>query len=198
VYRVEFFNLDFLNMRSSRRNFLKSTGLAIGGSLVLPACYYEPAPFRFFTQEEANCLVAVCERIIPADDAPGATDAGVIYYIDKQLTGPFQKFQQSYRAGIKAFQTDCMDIYGKGFEKLSAEQQIEFLELLEEDDDSLNNWTMIQPSEFFNIVINHTMQGFYGAPRHGGNKDYMSYRMIGIGYPQVVGQNRYGKGDPNG
>jgi gluconate 2-dehydrogenase gamma chain len=34
------------------------------------------------------------------------------------------------------------------------------------------------------------MQGFYGSPRHGGNRDYLSYRMLGIDYPQVIGRNR--------
>jgi gluconate 2-dehydrogenase gamma chain len=185
-------------MKSSRRNFLKSTGLAIGGSLILPACYYEPAPFRFFTREEADCLIAICECIIPADDMPGATDAGVIYYIDKQVMGPFKKFQQTYREGLAVLQIDCMGLKGTRFEALSTDQQVEFLEMMENNDDMLESWIFIKPAAFFNLIINHTLQGFYGAPRHGGNRDYISYRMLGIGYPQVVGQNRYGNGDSNG
>jgi gluconate 2-dehydrogenase gamma chain len=35
------------------------------------------------------------------------------------------------------------------------------------------------------------MQGFYGSPRHGGNKNYMSYQMMGIDFPLVVGRNHY-------
>jgi gluconate 2-dehydrogenase gamma chain len=35
------------------------------------------------------------------------------------------------------------------------------------------------------------MQGFYGSPRHGGNRGFVSFRMIGIDYPRIVGQNRY-------
>jgi gluconate 2-dehydrogenase gamma chain len=185
-------------MENSRRNFLKSAGLVIGGSLMFPACKYEPVPFRFFSQDEADCLVALCECIIPADDAPGATDAGVIYYIDKQVMGPFQKFQEQYRAGLKALQLDCNSIHGARFEELTSDYQITFLERLEENHESLKNWTSFLPSQFFNMLIEHAMQGFYGAPRHGGNKDYLSYRMIGIDYPQVVGQNRYGKRDSNG
>jgi len=177
---------------------LKNTGLTIGGSLILPACYYEPAPFRFFSREEADCLIAVCECIIPADDAPGATDAGVIYYIDKQVMGPFIKFQSIYREGLAALQKDCYKTMQYKFEDLPSDQQIKFLERMEGNHETLKSWNAFQPSQFFNMVINHTMQGFYGAPRHGGNKDYMSYRMIGIGYPQITGQNRYGKGDSNG
>lgn len=185
-------------MKSSRRNFLKHTGIAIGGSLLLPACYYEPAPFRFFTEEEAKCLIAICECIIPADDTPGATEAGVIYYIDKQLMGPFKKFQEFYRNGLNSFQQDCRNLMKTEFEILTSDKQVIFLEMIESNDDRLKNWISLRPFDFFNRVISHTMQGFYGAPRHGGNKNYVSYRILGIGYPQVAGQNRYGKGDSNG
>ena len=102
-----------------------------------------------------------------------------------------------YRIGLQAVQEDCQLRFKKPFEKLSVEKQVAFLELLEQDDPSLKSWNDISPSRFFNMAISHTMQGFYGAPRHGGNKNYMSYAMLGIGYPQVIGQNRYEKGGDN-
>jgi gluconate 2-dehydrogenase gamma chain len=37
------------------------------------------------------------------------------------------------------------------------------------------------------------MQGYYGSPIHGGNKDYMSFNMLGLDYPLIIGQNRYRK-----
>ncbi|MFC2125500.1 gluconate 2-dehydrogenase subunit 3 family protein [Bacteroidota bacterium] len=181
-------------MNKNRRDFLKTTGFTIGGMLMFPACRYEPAPFRFFTREEANCLITVCECIIPGDDMPGATEAGVIYYIDKQVSGFFRKHQKDYRIGLSALQSDCKDLHGKQFESLLPEEQTGFLELVEKNDTSLKSWEELNPSAFFRMVIAHTMQGFYGAPRHGGNKNYVSYRMLGIDYPQVIGQNRYRKG----
>lgn len=180
-------------MKQSRRNFLKNTGMVIGGTLILPACYHQPAPFRFFTPEEAKRLIAICECIIPADDAPGATDAGVIYYIDKQLAGFFRKFQQAYQEGLAMVKKDCRKIYGSEFESLSFPKQNEYLKLMESNAPDLNSWTGNHPSDFFNLVLSHTMQGFYGPPRHGGNKNYASYRMLGIGYPAIIGQNHYKK-----
>ena len=182
-------------MKQNRRNFLKNTGLVIGGALILPACYHKSAPFRFFTQKEADCLIAICECIIPADDAPGATDAGVIYYIDKQVMGFFKKSKNLYREGIASLQKDCNKLFGSDFELLENEKQVEYLQSIENNAAPMDSWTTVKPSDFFNMVISHTMQGFYGAPRHGGNKDYVSYRMLGIGYPFVIGQNRYGKED---
>ena len=180
-------------MNEKRREFLKKTGFAVGGIMMFPACTHLPAPFRFFTQEEADCLIAICECIIPADDTPGATDAGVIYYIDRQITGIFKKNQSDYREGLKAVQADCRDLFNSKFENLPVKKQLDYLEMLEENNDLLNSWERILPPQFFNMVIAHTLQGFYGAPRHGGNKNYMSYRILGIEYPFVIGQNRYKK-----
>ena len=180
-------------MQKNRRDFLKTTGFAIGGMMMFPSCRHEPAPYRFFTQEEADCLIAICECIIPADEMPGATDAGVIYYIDKQVSGFFSKHQGDYRFGLAALQSDCRSKYGKLFENMKMAEQVIFLELLERNDDSLNSWNEIKPSTFFSMVIDHTMQGFYGSPRHGGNKNYVSYKMLGLDYPLVIGQNRYRK-----
>ena len=39
----------------------------------------------WFTAEDYRTLVAVCERLIPADHSPGATEAGVADYIDGLL-----------------------------------------------------------------------------------------------------------------
>jgi gluconate 2-dehydrogenase gamma chain len=53
------------------------------------------------------------------------------------------------------------------------------------------HWGDLDQRRFFNLVLRHCMQGFYGAPRHGGNKNYMSYQMMGLDFPLVVGRNHY-------
>ena len=45
-------------------------------------------PLRFFTEDEALIVAAVAARIIPRDDSgPGAREAGVAIFIDRQLAG---------------------------------------------------------------------------------------------------------------
>lgn len=180
-------------MPQTRRNFLVNAGLVAGGTCLLPACFHAPAPYRFFTPEEAGCLVAVCECIIPGDDAPGATEAGVIYYIDRQLSGFFKKHQSAYRQGLSALQAFCIYQFGFPFEQLDPAEQRLVLERMEADDPELPEWPLLRAPQFFQLVISHTMQGFYGPPRHGGNKDYLSYTMLGIGFPQVIGRNELSK-----
>ncbi|MBC8004166.1 MAG: gluconate 2-dehydrogenase subunit 3 family protein, partial [Verrucomicrobia bacterium] len=146
---------------------------------------------RFFTSQEAKCIMAVCEQIIPKDEFPGATDAGVIHYIDRQLSGVFHYDQQTYRTGIQSLQSYCVAKTSAAFESLSADDQIRILKAMESNQVSETEWPEGKPSAFFNLVLTHSMQGFYGSPIHGGNKDYLSFEMLRIDYPLVIGQNRY-------
>ena len=175
----------------NRRNFIKSAGLAFGGVLLLPSCLKQNNIYRFFTPEEAKCIIALSEQIIPKDESPGATDAGVIFYIDRQLSTVFEYDQETYRNGIKNLQAYCKVKYSKTFELLTPGDQITVLKSLEANELNKNEWSKGNPADFFNLVLSNTMQGFYGSPIHGGNKDYMSFEMLRIDYPLVIGQNRY-------
>jgi gluconate 2-dehydrogenase gamma chain len=153
-------------------------------------------PYQFFTEAEAKSLIAMCEQIIPRDDTPGATDAGVIFYIDRQLAGPLDRHQQPYRSGLAAVRKTCLQGYKAPFEELAFEQQTDALRQIEAGRVPPELWGELSPQAFFGLVLDHTRQGFYGSPRHGGNRDYASYRMLGLAYPNLIGQNRYAAGEP--
>lgn len=137
-------------------------------------------------------MVALCEQIIPADEhGGGATEAGVIRYIDRQLVAVFDYDQLVYQKGIAALQANCLEMHGRRFEMLDPEVQHELCMGMEEDALPGESWGDLAQSRFFDLAIRHSMQGFYGAPRHGGNRDYMSYRMMGLDFPLLVGRNHY-------
>jgi gluconate 2-dehydrogenase gamma chain len=119
---------------------------------------YAAGPLQTFTPEEARIVEALCAQIIPADDVPGAKEAGVLYYIDRQLAGPLKRFAGAYKSGLPAFQK---------LPDLAFAEQTAFLKSL-------------QSNSFFSMVVDHTMQGFYGSPEHGGNRDEASWKMLGI------------------
>src|SRR4051794_32220096 len=108
--------------------------------------FYAAEPLQTFSLLEARIVEALCDQIIPADDAPGAKDAGVLYYIDRQLAGPLKRFAPRYHAGLPAFAT---------LPELPFDRQTAFLRDLHGDG-----------LAFFNFVVDHTMQGFYGSPTH--------------------------------
>ncbi len=177
----------------NRREFIKTGGAVAVGVSFLPACISkmkEEASYRFFTLDEAMCVLALCEQIIPADDEfGGASDAGVIFYIDRQLSGPLNEHAESYRENLNNLQAFCQKEFGKHFQNLASNEQIEVMELMEKNQMDAGFWE--KPSGFFRLILSHTMQGYYGSPIHGGNKDYMSFNMLRLEYPLNIGQNRY-------
>lgn len=177
--------------RLTRRWFVKLAAIGTGGFYLLPACSGRDSGWRFFTDDEAILVDAIAEQIIPSDEWPGGRDSGATNFIDKQLIGPYKRFQTVYRKGLSAFQESCNTIYQKNFEELSCDEQTRFLENMEAGTMKEDVWSGGFDKEFFELLRDHTMQSYYGSQIHGGNKNKMSYRMIGLDYPLIIGQNRY-------
>jgi len=146
-------------------------------------------PLRFFTEIEARTISAACDRIFPSDrSGPGAKEAGVVIYIDRQLAGPWgrdkyrytkgpwvesvpehgyqgqENPQQIYRAGIRTL--------GEDFAALSAEEQDKKLESIEK-------------SRFFTMLRTNTIEGMFCDPAHGGNVDLIGWQLIGFPGPRM-------------
>jgi gluconate 2-dehydrogenase gamma chain len=180
------------NQLICRRQFLRNSVLAFGGVVMLPSCLKDYSPFLFFTADEALILSDICEQIIPADEnGPGATQAGVIYYIDKQLHEVFITDRDVYRNGLKALSESCRQLHNVEFDELEWDDQTNILLKMEKNELPGDYWQQHSAAGFFQTIIRHSMQGFYGPPRHGGNRDYISYKMIRLDYPYVVGRNHY-------
>lgn len=177
----------------SRRKFIQMAALGTGSVLLFPMCKRQSANhvWRFFTEEEAQSVIAIAEQFIPADKDPGATYANVVNFIDKQLVGPYTRFQDEYRKGLTCLAQSCKSLHYGSFASLEGSKQSAFLELMEKGQLPEKHWDGVNQSSFFSRLLDHTMQGFYGSPRHGGNRDYVSYKMMKLDYPHVLGQNRY-------
>lgn len=160
--------------------------MACGGILFALSCEEQKAvSYVFFTKAEARCVIAICEQIIPADQDPGATYAGVIHYIDKELTQFYKGQQKLYKSGLAALQACCKDLNGKLFEELEFKAQTEFLMNLEKASLPKHHWDSVKQDVFFKTVTRHTIEGFYSNPQHGGNKDYISFEMMRIKEPYL-------------
>jgi gluconate 2-dehydrogenase gamma chain len=144
------------------------------------------------TISEANILDALADQIIPPDDFEGGKQAGVTNFIDIQLSGFYSKYREMYRSCLASLNQKCLEVYGKGFTGLRSAEQFEYLTEIEAGGFDHEQWAEgYSPSKFFRTVITHCMQGYYGSPIHGGNKDYVSYRLIGLDYPLIKGRNVY-------
>lgn len=184
---------------ASRRTCLKlmvaaAGGVAtgVGGAKLVGRMGRAPeGPWRVLSPDEARLVEAVSEQIIPADRDPGAKEAGVVHYIDRQLDGPYKRFAEKYHTGLACLSKTSQAMFNKAFEELGWPDQTRVLQALESNKAPKDIWTKPTSSEFFGLIRDHSMQGFYGSPRHGGNRNYASYKMLGLEYPRVIGQNRY-------
>ena len=223
----------------SRRDMLKVAGLA-GAAAVAgqPAAAQQPAEtpasptglpanaapaaipqvsatqdvLFFFNDQEARFVETAVDRLIPADaEWGGAAQAGVLYYIDKQLAsaygagahmylkGPWNpeatpqhgyqlRFSPAelYRIGIEESRRHCRQTYNnREFWDLGPAVIDDVLKGLEAGSIDLPS---IPSPVFFETLLANTIEGFFSDPAYGGNRDMLSWRMIGFpgAYAQYV------------
>lgn len=136
----------------------------------LPDTAEAPAPppgLVTFTPEQAADVEAITARIFPTDDSPGAREAGVINFIDRELVTfpPGQK--KAFMDGLAQFEKDVAKRHpGKRFAALTETQQDAFLKRIED-------------AEFFGNVRFATIAGMFALPKYGGNRDYLGWQLIG-------------------
>jgi gluconate 2-dehydrogenase gamma chain len=154
----------------------------------LVSCTGTGTPWRCLSEDEGRTLAAICERIIPADQDPGAAWAGVVTFIDRQLAGPYRRFRKTYRWGLAGTNATSLATFGKPFTAVTPEQQDAVLQSMEKGQARGEGWQQVSAKSFFDLVVSHTMQGFYGDPRHGGNRERVSWKMLRLPYPPVRGR----------
>lgn len=170
------------NSGTSRRDFLKSGGSAIGAawltantSLILAGCKTAQTKlegqvgYENITSYEAIEFAAVVDQIIPPDETPGASDTGVVYFIDVALGGFMAGAAPGLRQGLDDLQkrTELSDHQNIRFSELSFEQQTVILKELENTD-------------FFGTLHFLTLLGMFCLPKYGGNRDYVGWDLLGF------------------
>jgi gluconate 2-dehydrogenase gamma chain len=160
----------------TRRHFLAACAMASGAIAI--SCKSRPRTgWEFLDEENALTLAGICDQIVPADDFPSASQAGVLIYIDRQLTHHYAKYQHKYIRGLKTIDEISRKEFGRRFALLDSHQQLRIVGAIESTD-----------RDFFELVRSHTLEGYYGAPRHGGNRDAVSWRMLGLAEPPLRGR----------
>ena len=137
------------------------------------------APYVNLTAEQAATLEAFVARLIPNDaTGPGALEAGAARYIDAALGNALTEQRPAYAAGLTALDAYARARAGGAFAALPPERQDELLNDVEQ-----SRATGFVPSSrvFFDLVLGHTLEGTFGDPHYGGNRDFIGWELIG--YP---------------
>jgi gluconate 2-dehydrogenase gamma chain len=136
-------------------------------------------PLFHLNPDEARVIDAIASHVIPTEPgSPGALEAGVVNYIDGTLAGFGRDLQGVYRSGLEALQAAVAPHSAGTFADRDVEQQRSILEAAEAaEPDSPDAFL----GQFFAIVCEHVVQGFFGDPAYGGNVDEIGWRLVG--YP---------------
>lgn len=160
------------------------------------------------TNTEWDFIVAAVDTLIPSDElSPSASDCGVATFIDRELAGaygagdrmyrqgPFHKGKpgqgyqlpltprQFFAAGIAATNEWSRKTYGKDFDRLSPADRIAALKELDAGKAQLAGFS---GKQFFEQLLQITMEGFFADPIYGGNRNKAGWRMVGYpGLPAV-------------
>ena len=207
----------------SRRWFLE-VGAGAGSAALLPAWLLEsrnayardlaapthpvvPGSYVFFSAAEITFIDAAVGRLIPRDLlGPGAAEAGVTLFLDRQLaggyghavnwymTGPWAKgsdeqgYQlertpaQLYRAAIEALDAYCRKTYRqKVYASLSTGDQDALLHELEKGKLELPG---VDGKAFFDMLWKNTQEGYFADPMYEGNRGFAGWKLVGYPGPR--------------
>ena len=113
---------------------------------------------HFFNQHQRATIAAAMARIIPTDDAPGATEADCVEFVDRYLSGieyiyarpdgsgfesltgavargwaqRIEILREKYVAGVEALDSAARARFGAGFAELETDRQDDILRALEQ------------------------------------------------------------------
>jgi hypothetical protein len=169
---------------SSRRQFLFSSASGLSSAWVAlrwPGVFEarahsqraadssHPVKFEFFSLEQAVEIEAIAAQIIPSDDAAGAREAQVIYFIDHFLVEFDRDKQPVYTKGLNDLRHSTQQLFpGENkFSSLAPAQQIQVL-------------TAIEQTDFFELVRLHTIMGYLSRPEYRGNHEQAGWKLIGF------------------
>jgi gluconate 2-dehydrogenase gamma chain len=147
---------------------------------------YRGEGLQALTVRQAQFVDAIAARILPTTETPGAVEAGAVFYIDRALAGPYSRLRSRYGRGLRALDQHAQAQFGTTFIKLSGEQQDSALGDLE----SGKITGLRNGEDFFELLRAHVLEGVFGEPSYGGNRDMIGWKLVGFpgqqwGYPET-------------
>jgi gluconate 2-dehydrogenase gamma chain len=178
----------------SRAALLKRAG-ALGAAAAIPVAaktetargeaeIAELKQLKALSPTQATTIGAFVERLIPSDaSGPGAREANVLRYIDRALAGDLSQFRPSYLAAVVSLDAYSQSKYKADFAALSTAQQDAVL-----TDMDLNRATGFVPNAkaVFEMIRTHAVQGMFGDPAHGGNTNFIGWKLVRFPGPRMV------------
>ncbi len=137
----------------------------------------QPGDQNCFSSEVHSILEAVANRLIPLDAWPSATDGGVLTYLERRAGEDPATWKDLIEPGLRELDTLAFTLHGRLFSELSANEKDRVLHDIEHD--RVRDWP-VSAKRFFDTFLSLVIEGFYGSPEAGGNRNGKSWDMIGF------------------
>ncbi|MEZ4459098.1 MAG: gluconate 2-dehydrogenase subunit 3 family protein [bacterium] len=178
-----------------RRDFIKASGSAalLCTSVHLGACEKKETPppqqvqqpppeWKFFVDpREREVANVALFRMLPADPesgAPSAHDLDVLRFVDEQLALPhFRDLHRMMHGGFDFLDRVSTKRFGGTFVSRTPEDQDKILAQFQM---GLVNGLKFPQARFFETLRTFALEGYWGAPKYGGNKDKGAWSWVGI------------------
>ncbi len=141
----------------------------------------KPTTFEVFAPEEVVTLGAILERLLPGVDeigAPSAVELDVMYYIDGQLRlDHFSSLRDMMTRGMKFVEVAAKKYHQGSFHtrQPAAQDQI-----LADFQNGAVKGLRFPQERFFNQLKAFALEGYWGSPKYGGNKDRQAWAWVEI------------------
>lgn len=158
----------------TRRTVIASATLiplaAIQGA---PQAAKSPAPATALLPDQRRLLEAFIDRLVPKDElGPGAVECGAAEYIDRSLADYLANEKTVFTQGLAAVDAYARTSQGGAFAELSAEKRDAVLTAIDGGQAPPNL------RGFFNRARRLTLEGMFGDPSYGGNRNFAGWDLI--------------------
>lgn len=165
----------------SRRTVIVSAALVPVAALAQPSAPVpQPHPL---SETQLRLLTAFVDRIIPKDElGPSASECGVTEYISRSLAEYLAAERPAFVEGLEQTDAFARRAQDRPFADLSAEKQDAILSAM--DNGTADGFPNARA--FFNRVRRLTLEGMFGDPYYGGNKNFAGWDLIRYPGPRLA------------
>jgi gluconate 2-dehydrogenase gamma chain len=157
----------------------------IASAAIIPIAALTSAaqPASALSDLQLRLLAAFVDRLIPKDElGPSASESGVPEYINRALGDYLAGEKTAFVEGLEATDAFARRSEDRAFVDLTPDKQDALLTLM--DNGSAAGFPNARA--FFNRARRLTMEGMFGDPYYGGNKNFAGWDLIRYPGPRLA------------
>jgi hypothetical protein len=159
-------------------------------------------PIRFFTEEQARLMEAICRHILPQDDRDEQHRIPILPWIDQRLYDDshdgyryedMPPDREAYRLALQAIDEISRKLHGRAFTEIGDREQDELLQTIHDGNPPAAHeiWSRMPVERFWMLLVQDCVTAYYSHP--------FAWDEIGFGgpaYPRAYMRLERGEAEP--